>query len=661
MAFQLTHTHERFFKQAIFPFLLTTVVGLTFSIAVSSIAMGIAIVLYSTALFFFKNKFYRPTDLDYFFVAYAIAELLSTVFSVDPSASLVNAKRLLLISIVYLTVLSVDTRQKYAWAILLLFVVTALLSSVESLLVGSTGGHFTRLSMFQHYMTAGGIKMVVVLMILPFIVEQQAPTRWRVLALLSSIPILLALVLTQTRSSWLGFLAGGITIGIFKSKKFLIGLAAGVVLFFLVAPADFTSRAASMFDPTLTSNLTRIQMITTGWRMFLDYPLFGTGDIDLRQLYITYTEPIDPAEGGHLHNNFMTILVTLGIVGFVAALALFVKIFHVEWKAVQRTKQDWLYGSVAAGCLAVCVGFHINGLFEWNFGDHEIAVLLWFSLGLALVSQRLNETKRETEASIPTHNLDSDGANAHPLSVIIITRNEERNIAECLQSVSWANEIIVVDANSTDRTVELAKQSTPRVYVKQWLGFAAAKNFALEQATNDWVLWLDADERVTPELTREIQDILENSTLTHKSFEVARRAYFLGKWIKHCGWYPGYVVRLFRRETARFNDSRVHEKLEIEGTAGRLKNDLVHYTDHNLIHYFSKFNRYTSLAAQDLWETGKRFSLYDVLVRPPFLFFKMYFLRLGFLDGMHGLILSLISAAYVFVKYVKLWEMQGKK
>lgn len=249
----------------------------------------------------------------------------------------------------------------------------------------------------------------------------------------------------------------------------------------------------------------------------------------------------------------------------------------------------------------------------------------------------------------------------HPLSVIVITRNEERNIAACLQSVAWADEIIVVDANSTDQTVPIARQFTTKIYVKEWLGFAAAKNFALEQATNDWVLWLDADERVPVELAKEIQDIVQNSAISHKSFQVARRAYFLGKWIKHCGWYPGYVVRLFRRDAARFNNSHVHEKLEIDGTVGRLKNDLLHYTDHNLFHYFEKFNRYTSLAAQDLWEGGRRFSLYDLLVRPPFLFFKMYILRLGFLDGMQGFILSTLSAVYVFTKYAKLWEKKLRK
>lgn len=243
------------------------------------------------------------------------------------------------------------------------------------------------------------------------------------------------------------------------------------------------------------------------------------------------------------------------------------------------------------------------------------------------------------------------------LSVIVITRNEENNIEECLQSVVWANDIIVVDAKSNDRTVELTKRFTSKVFVKEWLGFAAAKNFALDQAANEWVLWLDADERVIPKLAEEIKKIVQGSKVAYNGFEMARRAYFLGKWIKNCGWYPGYVTRLFRRTTGRFNESRVHERLGIRGPIGRLQYDLLHYTDQNLFHYFSKFNRYTSLAAEDLAEAGKIFSLYDVLTRPPFLFFKMYILRLGFRDGMHGLILSLLSAAYVFVKYAKLWEI----
>jgi glycosyltransferase involved in cell wall biosynthesis len=243
------------------------------------------------------------------------------------------------------------------------------------------------------------------------------------------------------------------------------------------------------------------------------------------------------------------------------------------------------------------------------------------------------------------------------ISVIIITKSEERNISDCLRSVEWADEIVVVDANSSDRTVELARKFTDKIFVNEWLGYAAAKNFALEQCNNPWVLWLDADERVTPELAKEIQTTIGLTDSPYRGFEVARRAYYLGKWIRHCGWYPGYVVRLFRNENARFSDSRVHESLQLSGTIGRLKNDLLHFTDENLFHYFSKFNRYTTLAAEDVVEARKKFTLRDLLIRPPFLFLKMYVLRLGVLDGMHGLVLSLLSAAYVFVKYAKLWEL----
>lgn len=247
-----------------------------------------------------------------------------------------------------------------------------------------------------------------------------------------------------------------------------------------------------------------------------------------------------------------------------------------------------------------------------------------------------------------------------PLSVIIITRNEEKNIADCLGSVAWASEIIVVDSRSSDRTVEIARAFGANVFALDRPGYSAAKNLGLEKATQLWILWLDADERVTPELMEDIRGVCCTAVSPHGGYEMARRAYFLGRWIKHCGWYPGYIVRLFKREGARFNESSVHEKLLFSGTTGRLPHDLLHYTDNNLYHYFSKFNNYTSLAANDLHAQGREFRIYDQLVRPLFIFFKMYILKRGFLDGMHGLILSALSSAYVFMKYAKLWEKDNR-
>lgn len=242
------------------------------------------------------------------------------------------------------------------------------------------------------------------------------------------------------------------------------------------------------------------------------------------------------------------------------------------------------------------------------------------------------------------------------ISVITITYNEERNITDCLESVKWADEVIIVDAHSSDHTREIAQRYTNKIYQTKWVGYSEAKSFALNYVINDWVLWIDADERVTPELAREIQTLLKFPN-TFAGYEVGRKAYFLGRWIQYCGWYPGYVVRLFKRGGAQFTSSKVHEKINLNGPIGRLKNDLIHLTDDTLYHYFNKFNRYTTLAAQELLQAGKKFSLYDILIRPLFMFIKMYFVRLGFLDGMHGLILSMLSSAYVFTKYAKLWDI----
>ena len=244
------------------------------------------------------------------------------------------------------------------------------------------------------------------------------------------------------------------------------------------------------------------------------------------------------------------------------------------------------------------------------------------------------------------------------ISVITLALNEERNIRECLQSVSWADQLIVVDSGSTDNTVRLAREFTSDILEVQWKGYGATRNEALTHATGDWILWLDADERVTPELVEEIRARLSDNDSNIAGYDVSRRAYFLGKWIKHCGWYPSRVVRVFRRTHGRFSENNVHEQLRLNGAVGHLRHDLLHYTDPDLHHYFLKFNRYTSLAAKDLYAAGRRCSLYDVLVRPPFTFVRMYALRAGFLDGMQGLILCVVSMAYVFVKYAKLWELQ---
>ncbi len=242
------------------------------------------------------------------------------------------------------------------------------------------------------------------------------------------------------------------------------------------------------------------------------------------------------------------------------------------------------------------------------------------------------------------------------LSVLILAKNEEHNIVPCLQSVQWADERIVVDSGSTDRTVELATPLATKILHLPWKGFGKTKTEALTSAECEWVLWLDADERVSARLKEEIRTIVGARDASHAAYDVARRAFFLGKWIRHCGWYPSRVTRLFQRVRGSFSDSAVHEYLIIDGTTGHLTNDLDHFTDPDLHHYFRKFNRYTTLAAEEMHDAGRTAGVADLMFRPVFMFVKMFFLRRGFLDGVHGFILCVVSSAYVFAKYAKLWE-----
>ncbi len=245
------------------------------------------------------------------------------------------------------------------------------------------------------------------------------------------------------------------------------------------------------------------------------------------------------------------------------------------------------------------------------------------------------------------------------ISSVILAKNEENNIGRCIESqLECIDEIIVlVDENSTDGTLGIIK-SYPQVKyeIVEWQGYAATKQLGVDKAENDWIFWIDADEALTRELCEEINEF-KKSLPRYNAYEVARRAYFLNKWIKHSGWYPGYVSRLFNRKHAKFNANSVHESLDVEGATGKMKNDLEHFTDPNIRHYFNKFNRYTSLAAEELAGKGKRASLTDLLFRPFFIFIKMYFIKKGFLDGMHGFILAVFSSLYVFTKYAKLWEI----
>ena len=240
-----------------------------------------------------------------------------------------------------------------------------------------------------------------------------------------------------------------------------------------------------------------------------------------------------------------------------------------------------------------------------------------------------------------------------PVSVVIVTRDEEMNIEDALRSAAGAQEIVVVDSFSKDRTVEICRQYTGKVYQHEWRGYAGQKQLAVDLAQGPWVLILDADERITPELRDEITRVVKNTDCD--GFSMPRRNYFLGRWIRHSGWWPDRTLRLFRKDRGGLEDREVHEKVVVSGKVGQLDAPLEHYTYRTISDYVRKMEVYSSLAAAQI-RKQRRPGAFSLLVKPLFTFFKMYVLRRGFLDGMHGLMLAWLYSYYTFLKYAKAWE-----
>lgn len=241
------------------------------------------------------------------------------------------------------------------------------------------------------------------------------------------------------------------------------------------------------------------------------------------------------------------------------------------------------------------------------------------------------------------------------ISVVIITKNEQDNLPYCLENVKWADEIIVVDSGSTDTTVDIAKRFGAKIFEKKWEGYGIQKNFAIDNAENDWVLSIDADEIISPELQNEIKKIIKNDS-DCASFKIPRKLIFQGKFLRWGGCYPDYQIRLFRKGKAKFNLDLVHEKLVVDDKIGRLKNSIEHHSYKNLSDYFERFNRYTTLNALKRFDNRKRFYLWQYLYAPV-KFIKLYFLQLGFLDGIPGLNWALLCSFFDIIKFLKLKEL----
>ena len=243
------------------------------------------------------------------------------------------------------------------------------------------------------------------------------------------------------------------------------------------------------------------------------------------------------------------------------------------------------------------------------------------------------------------------------LSVAIITLDEETNIGPCLESVKWADEVVVCDSGSRDRTMEIAAGYGARTFQDDWLGFAAHKNLAVSRCSQPWILVLDADERVPPPLREEIEGILRSDP-AGDGYSLGRKNFFLGAWIRHGGWSPDRSVRLFRRGQGRFRPRAVHEVVEVSGRIDALQHPLEHYTYALISDFLRRMERYAALAAGELFATGHRCGVVDLTLRPAWTFLRMYLVRRGFLDGWRGLLLAGLYASYTFAKYAQLWERQ---
>lgn len=243
------------------------------------------------------------------------------------------------------------------------------------------------------------------------------------------------------------------------------------------------------------------------------------------------------------------------------------------------------------------------------------------------------------------------------ISVTIITFNEEDNIEDCLKSVQWAEEIILVDSGSSDATVEISKKYTDKIYFNKWQGFANQKSFALEKALNEWVLSIDADERITPELKDEI---LNSDLSSAEGYYILRKNYFLDKVIKYCGWGSDFQLRLFRKSKTKLTERLVHEGFIVEGKTSKLKNQMIHLTHTDLKKTFSKINDYSTLEAVEKHKR-KNINGFTMILYPFIAFIQHYIFRKGFLDGVHGLMVSINHAMTKLQVYMKIWEINKVK
>lgn len=363
-----------------------------FSIAVNSVALGLMGICWVVLMLTQRRNLIAPTPLDWFFLAYVAAEILSTLFSLRPEQSLILSRRVLLLAVVYFFASMIRSERTARWYILVLLGSGAIVATLGVLkLIVADPATTRRLGIFQFYMTTSELMMMTALLVIPFTIHPRTPPTIRWMALIGLVPILVSLYATVTRGAYLAAAGGLLCIAFVRNKRLLIPLILFTVILLVFAPPYVQDRLRSIVDINHPENASRLMLWSAGLRIFADHPIVGVGDIDLHDLFVQYIPSQHDIPWGHEHNVLMQILVTLGSVGLIVVVAMFVNILVTEWRAYKRLKDDWLGGSFALGAVAVFVGFLIMGLTEWSFGDQEVVLLLWSTLGITLGLERIRQ------------------------------------------------------------------------------------------------------------------------------------------------------------------------------------------------------------------------------------------------------------------------------
>lgn len=399
---------ERFIKYldiGILVFLSGHVILSQWSIAASSIGQGGMIILAVTRLIFDKNIYMPEKKLFYLFGALVFMYLLSSIFSIDPANSFLNSKRVFLFAGFFVTIIFIkDTKQlKYIFSVLFIF--TAIISIIE--LVRYFIEYYRerdvpiydlRIEFYGYPITNGEIKMLILLLLVTLIFTKEKFVFNKIWLTLISIPVFLSLYFTNSRNAFLGTFIGLVIIGFAKNKYFLAALIVIVVLFLIFAPFPLKERALSIVDFSQKSIQSRFIMWETGIKIVKDYPVLGIGDTDIIKVYTHYKKIEFHGEGSHLHNNFLQVMATLGITGFIVWLALMIYLFVRQIKIYIRTKSSQLLNSLALVSVVSMIAFQISGLTEWNFGDFEFAAVLWFMTALAFLAEKFFKGLKEQNA-----------------------------------------------------------------------------------------------------------------------------------------------------------------------------------------------------------------------------------------------------------------------